>query len=178
MSLMRLVARSMLAGYFITDGVDTIRHPEQSAQQLGDLAARVQSAGARLLPEKLAKRLPQTPEAFVRAHAIAQVVGAGAMASGIGRRGGASLLALAYLPRVLNHLPRSVKQIDRAFWRELALLGGLLIEARDTQGKPDVRWWVSQQGRLTRQQSQVNHQLEKHGAKPDKHSSKRARQAA
>ncbi len=159
MSLLRFISRSLLASYFVVDGVKAVADPRRLAPQAEPLAEKLTGFADRLLPDTLAQRLPIKPETFVRVHGAAETLGALMMATGICRRPGAALLALAYLPRLVMARPAD-HAADRApLLRELALLGGVLIEARDTQGRPGAawlneqrRWQARQEARLARRQ--------------------------
>lgn len=140
MSLLRFAARSMLAGYFVADGVTAVSHPEPLVDQTAGMAQTVSKTVRRLLPESLKDKVPDDPATYVRIHGAIQVAGATMLATGFLRRFGAGLLALAYLPRVIAARPRRAGAADRRFLRELALLGGVAIAAMDTQGKPNLAW--------------------------------------
>jgi len=64
---------------------------------------------------------------LVRLHGIIQAAGAVMMATGLFRRLGAAIVAVSYLPKVLSASPSSSDDVI-PFSRELALLGGVLIE--------------------------------------------------
>jgi uncharacterized membrane protein YphA (DoxX/SURF4 family) len=137
MTLVRRIARPMLAAMFIVGGLDQLKHPGRKVE------------AARPLVDTLAPRLglPDDTELLVRANG-ATMVGAG------------SLLALGRLPRIASTLlaatlvPTTVAA--HAFWEEqdptaraqqrvqflknLGLLGGLLLAAVDTEGRPGLAY--------------------------------------
>lgn len=137
MTLVRRVARPMLAAMFVVGGLDQLKHPGRKADAARSL---VETAGPAL-------GLPDDPELLVRAN------GATMVAAG-------SLLALGRLPRIASGVlvativPTTVAA--HAFWNEqdpevrarqkvqflknLGLLGGLLLAAVDTEGKPGLAY--------------------------------------
>jgi uncharacterized membrane protein YphA (DoxX/SURF4 family) len=141
MSLVRRLARPMLAAQFVWGGVDQLRRPDIKADNGGPIIPAL--AGAELGPITL----PTDPEALVRVN--------GAVMTGAG-----SLLALGKLPR-LSALALAASLVPTTltghrFWdapdektrqlqivqvlKNVGLLGGLLIAAVDTDGKPGLGW--------------------------------------
>jgi uncharacterized membrane protein YphA (DoxX/SURF4 family) len=134
---MRFLTRSALASYFVVDGVQALTNPESLVEQARPMSDRVVEWADQALPASIASRLPRSTTTWVRIHGSVQTLGALMMATGIGRRCGAGLLAAAYLPKLMmfrrdDGLVGSLK--------DLALLGGVLVEAGDTQGKPSWAW--------------------------------------
>ncbi|KZM73205.1 DoxX family protein [Nocardia terpenica] len=141
--LLRRLARPLLASAFVVDGVDTLMHPEPRAKAATTLVER----GERRLPPQLASKLPSDPGTVVRANAAAQV-GAGVLLA-LGRMPRLSALVLA-----CTVVPATVTEQDfwnendpdrrgakrAAFLKDMGLLGGLMIAAADTEGKPSLGW--------------------------------------
>jgi putative oxidoreductase len=138
MRVLRSVARPMLASIFIAQGYQTLRHPEQVVKQAEPVVRSL--AG-------LTDVMPDDTEQAVRVNGAVQ------MAAG-------TLLALGWLPRT-SALALAVTLVPvtaagHRFWEEsdseqrgqqrihflknLAMLGGLLIAAGDTAGKPSLAW--------------------------------------
>lgn len=137
MTLVRRVARPLLAAMFVAGGLEQFKHPGTTARTAAPLLEKV---GPRM-------GLPDDPELLVRANGMA-MVGAG------------SLLALGHLPRLASSVlaaslvPTTIAA--HAFWNEqdpavraqqkvqfmknLGLLGGLLLAAVDTEGKPGLAY--------------------------------------
>jgi putative oxidoreductase len=147
MSPTRRVARTMLAGVFISGGVNALRQPGPRAEQ-------VRQSG---LLDKLPPNVPgqlRTPEAIVRANAVGDIVGGLALLRSRTPR-------LASLGLMASLAPMTFA--DHPFWREkdkqakqhqqlhflnnVGLLGGLLLSASDTGGRESVTHAV---GRLSR----------------------------
>lgn len=137
MSLVRRVARPMIAGIFVIQGLDALRHPSPLAQRATPLLERV----APMLG------LPADKELLVRANAAAQIIGGAMLATGRLPRIGATLLASSIVPTTLaGHAfwqekePDKRKQQRIQFLKNTAMLGGVLLAAVDTAGKPGLAW--------------------------------------
>lgn len=137
MSVVRRVARPMLAAFFIAGGIEALRHPGKRAEQAQPLVAKA--------AEPLG--LPNDPELIVRANG-ALMIGAGAMlATGRFPRVAAAALAGTLVPATLVEYPfwdsddpqeRRSRQIQ--ILKNVGLLGGLLLAAVDTDGKPGLAY--------------------------------------
>ena len=133
MTLVRRVARPLLAAIFIAGGLDQFKHPTAKAKTAGPLLAKV---GPRV-------GLPDDPELLIRANGMA-MVGAGALlATGHLPRVASSVLAVTLVPTtVAAHAfwkeqdPEVRERQKVQFLKNLGLLGGLLLAAVDTEGKP------------------------------------------
>jgi len=139
MSLLRFAARGLLAGFFVADGVKAAVNPGPEVERAEPWAQAVAGWLQQILPGALADRVPTNTETLVRIHGATQAIGALMMATGAFRRTGALVLAAAYAPKVaMAYRSGGADKLD--FLRELALLGGALVEAGDTQGKPSRAW--------------------------------------
>ena len=142
MNITRAATRPLLASIFITGGLDTLRHPERPTQMAGDVATEV----AEVLPVDL----PSDPESLVKLDAAAKVAGGVMLATGGAlARAGAVVCAASLVPTTLaahrfwevaDPAERSQQQIH--FFKNLSILGGLLIAALDTGGRPSIPWRV------------------------------------
>lgn len=99
------------------------------------------------LPDALAARVPDDPSQFVRINSAAQVVGGLLLASGRAPRPAALVLAATVVPGTVTEQDFwAEKDPDRkaakrvGFLKDLGLLGGLMIAAADTEGKPSLGW--------------------------------------
>lgn len=137
MSLVRRIARPLLASMFVVGGTDQLKHPS------------AKSASARPLVEKVAPRLglPDDTELLVRANGIV-MVGAGTMlALGKLPRLSAAVLAASLVPTTLaghqywrEEDPATRAQQRVHLLKNLGLLGGLLLAAVDTDGRPGLAY--------------------------------------
>jgi uncharacterized membrane protein YphA (DoxX/SURF4 family) len=130
----------MLAGYFVVDGVKAVTNPATLEVDAEPFANTLTDVVDKFLPQSVAAKIPSDTRTLVRIHGGVEIAGAVMMATGLGRRLGAVLLGLAYLPKAVSALPRIKPLNDRVFLREVALLGGVFVAAMDTEGKPNLAW--------------------------------------
>lgn len=153
MSVLRFVARSMLASYFVINGVKALRHPEEFIEAAQPVADAVLPTVNSVLPESVRGYLPEDTAGFVKCTGIAQIAGGLSLATGFGRRLGAGVLAATMVPHVLASNPFRAKGAERQVAQALlsknvALLGGVLLASQDTQGRPSLAWKVRTQKEL------------------------------
>lgn len=146
MSLLRFAARSMLASFFVVNGAKAIANPEPLVGEAEPLAASFVPLAQRVAPPSLAHYIPSQTTTLVRVTGAAQVVGGLMLATGFGRRIGAGLLGVSLVPHVIASRPSKQstpeeRKIAKAhLQRNVALLGGVILAALDTEGKPDLAW--------------------------------------
>ena len=144
MTITRLIARPMLASMFVVGAVSALKNSEAHATAAKPVADRFVP-----LAQKAAPGLPIPTDArtLVRANAVAQLVGAAAVATGRAPRLGSAVLAASLVPTTLaGHRfweetePAARKQQKVHFFKNVSMFGGLLLAAVDTAGKPGVAW--------------------------------------
>jgi uncharacterized membrane protein YphA (DoxX/SURF4 family) len=148
MSMVRFVARSLLAGYFVVHGAQAVKNPEPFVADAEGVAGKLSPLLHRVAPDPISARIPDDTRSLVRLNGAVQVLGGLALASGLGRRAGAGALAAALVPTTLaEHAFWAVKDDPAArnakfgqFLKNAGLLGGLLIAVGDTEGRPGVAW--------------------------------------
>ena len=141
MTLLQRVARPMIAGMFIYGGLDALRHPSGKAPKadpvVGGLADRL---GDQVATDDL-----------VRLNGAVQVGAGIALAIGVFARPASLALAVSLVPTTLAGHPfwqeadpaaRSQQRIH--FLKNVAMLGGLIMAAADTGGRPSVPWRAKQ----------------------------------
>jgi putative oxidoreductase len=144
MTVSRLIARPMLASMFLVGGVNALRNADQ-------LAVRAKPVTDRLLPmiTKAAPQLPipTDPVTLVRLNGAVHVGAGLTLATGRAPRLSAAVLAATLLPTTAaghrfweEQDPTAKTQQRLHFFKNLSMLGGLLIAAGDTEGKPGVAW--------------------------------------
>ena len=142
MSLSRLIARPLLAAGFVHGAQGALRN----AAALAPHAARVTDTVVPLA-KKAGIPLPADTVLLVRLNAGVQILGALALATGKAPRLGALVLAGSLVPTTFaghafwtetDPAAKSVSQM--AFFKNLSMLGGAIIAAGDTDGKPGVAW--------------------------------------
>jgi uncharacterized membrane protein YphA (DoxX/SURF4 family) len=126
----------MMSATFIATGLDTLRHPDPAA------ADHVAPTLAKNVPY-----LPDDPEAVVKVVAGVQVGAGLALALGRFPRLSAALLAGSLVPTTLaehrfwEETDPERKAVQRThFLKNVALLGGLVLAAVDTEGRPGLAW--------------------------------------
>lgn len=135
--LVRRLARPMLASYFLAEGANLLRRPQEAAKEAApfvEMASR--QAG-----------LPNDPELVARSSGAAQLLGGTLLATGRLPRAGAALLAGALAPSTYVHQafwaesdPQAKARKKATFLRNVAMMGGVILAAVDTAGKPSLRW--------------------------------------
>jgi uncharacterized membrane protein YphA (DoxX/SURF4 family) len=140
--LIRRIARPMLSAVFISRGVDALRSPKPAAD-----AARPTLEGLSKLPDPVGTNVPSNAETVARVNAAVQIGGGLLLASGRLPRLASAALALSVVPGSLGgHMfwsetdPQRKADERRAFLTDVSLIGGLIIAAVDTEGKPSLGW--------------------------------------
>jgi uncharacterized membrane protein YphA (DoxX/SURF4 family) len=153
MTLLRAAARTLLASYFIVSGVKAVRDPGPLVPLAEPLADKLVPLIKQYAPGQIANYIPEDAAALVRINGAAQVVGGLALATGKGRRLGAVLLAGSLIPSTIAKHPfwtrdtAEERAIDRnQFRKNVSLLGGVILAARDTEGKPGLVWRAQRGG--------------------------------
>jgi putative oxidoreductase len=138
MTLVRRVARPMLAAIFVVQGLDQLRHPSAKADRVARFAEQMAPLG-----------LPNDPELLVRANGAAMVGGGALLATGHVPRLAALVLAASLAPTTyVGHAfwaetdPAAKKAQGVNFLKNVSLLGGLLLAAVDTEGRPGIAYRV------------------------------------
>jgi putative oxidoreductase len=138
MPVLRAVARPMLASIFAIQGFDTLLHPERVAQQAEPVVRPV----AERVPA-----VPRDPEQAVRITGAVQLVAASLLALGRLPRLSALAIAATLVPATIaaHRFWEAEDEKDRAqqrmqFLKNVSMLGGLLITAADTAGRPSLAW--------------------------------------
>ena len=148
MSMVRFVARSLLAGIFVVQGAKAVKNPDALVERAAGVTDKLGPILHRVAPPQISARIPDDTRSLVRLNGAVQVLGGLALASGIGRRFGAGALAASLVPTTIaGHAFWAVKNDPEArsaqfgqFLKNAGLLGGLLIAAGDTEGRPGVAW--------------------------------------
>lgn len=150
MSLVRRIARPMLAAIFVSGGIDQLRHP----------GAKVGSASSLLDKAIPALGLPDDKEMLVRANGATMVAAGAMMATGHLPRLGGLLAAASLAPTtVAGHSfweksdPTERKMHRTQFLKNLAIIGGVLMVAADTEGRPGLAWRASHAKDATRREA-------------------------
>jgi uncharacterized membrane protein YphA (DoxX/SURF4 family) len=137
MTVTRVLARPLLAGMFVYGGIDALRHPEGKVLVAEDVAAPIAEALG----------LPTDPVTLIRINGGVQVAGGLLLAVGKVPRVASFVLAASLVPttyaghRFWNEPDEAERARQRVqFLKNLSMLGGLMLAAVDTEGRPSVAW--------------------------------------
>ena len=142
MTLVRFIARPMLASLFIVQGLKTLRDPDS-------MVARAKPVTDRITPllEKYAPQVTTETRTLVRINAGIHVVAGAMLATGTFSRVAAAALAGSMVPTTLAGHPfweiedPDEKRSQRLqFLKNVGMTGGLLLATVDTEGRPGIPW--------------------------------------
>jgi uncharacterized membrane protein YphA (DoxX/SURF4 family) len=143
--LVRRIARPLLAASFIYGGIDTLRNPQSRVPGAAPIVEHITGAADKQLPVQL----PKDVEQWVKIDAAVKVGAGSLFALGKLPRLAALLLTGSIVPTTLaghrfweHDDPKERFGQLSHFLKNLGLLGGLLLAAVDTEGKPSVGWWT------------------------------------
>lgn len=134
--IVRRIARPMLAGIFVWGGINALRYP----------AAHAPAAEPVTKPLAAKTQLPDDTELLVRANGAAMVAGGALLATGKAPRLASTLLLGTMVPTTATHTfwaesdPQAKANKLTQFIKDVSLMGGLLLAAVDTAGKPGVAY--------------------------------------
>jgi len=164
MTLTRLIARPMLASMFIVGGVNALRNTEMMAERAKPVTDMFVPWAKKVAPSA---PIPTDEKTWVRINAGVHIGAGLALATGRAPRLSALVLATSLVPttaaghRFWEHGDQGMRANQQThFFKNLSMLGGLLIAAADNNGKPSVAWRA------------------KHGASSVRKEAKRARKQA
>jgi uncharacterized membrane protein YphA (DoxX/SURF4 family) len=143
MSLLRFAARTMLASFFVVNGVKALRNPESLVPATEPIAKAFLPLAEKTLPPQAAAYLPEDAKGLVKLTALAQIAGGISLATGLGRRVGALVLAVSMVPQLVDSAPFGPSgdgERTGDFVRDLALTGGVLLASGDTEGQPTLAY--------------------------------------
>ncbi len=145
----------MLASWFVSQGVKAISDPSAEADQADLISSRVAPLVKNVVPESVSGLVPQDPASWARITGVVRVLAGLGLASGIGRRWSAAVLAATTVPGIVSSA-RGIRSGDlQGFLGHVALTGGALLAAQDTEGRPGVAYRVKESSRRLRQQNAV-----------------------
>src|SRR5947209_2682606 len=187
--LVRRIARPLLASSFIVGGIDTLRHPESRVPGARPVVEQIAGAADKQLPVQV----PRDVEQWVKIDAGVKVAAGALFALGRLPRLSALALAASTVPTTLaghrfweHDDPKERFGQLSHFLKNLGLLGGLLLAAVDTEGKPSVGWRARRAARqatdatekqLAKAQKKAE-RVQKKAAKQAKQARKEAKKAA
>ena len=155
MAITRRLARPLLGSAFFVGAYHVLKNPETVADRTRTITDRVVPAlTSRGIP------VPSNPVLLARVNAATQLVAATSLALGKAPRLSSGVLAASLVPTTL---------VEHAFWSEkdpaarqeqlvgaaknASIVGGLVIAAFDTEGRPGVAWRTRRAARDARRQA-------------------------
>lgn len=150
MTIVRLLARPMLAAIFVVEGFKSMKDPDRLAPSAAGLRDRLLPTVKQAVPKQLADRIPEDARTLVRINGGIQAIAGLGLATGRMPRLSAALVAGTLLPTTLaghsfwdedDPAQRTGQRIH--FLKNVGLTGGLLLAAVDTEGRPGL-WWRTQ----------------------------------
>lgn len=149
--IVRRIARPLLSSIFILGGVNAVRY------------ASAHKDAAEPVIKKLAAPLglPEDSELLVRANGAAMIGGGVLVATGKAPRLGSLVLLGSIIPTTLTHQwwtetdPEKKQGEQVQFFKNLSLLGGLLLAAADTEGKPGLSYRAKQAKNSARREAKL-----------------------
>lgn len=166
MPIARRLARPMLAAMFISGGLEALRDPKPRAARAGGVATKIADA--------LPVRLPDDPVKLVQIDAGVKIVGGLLLATGRMPRLAALALAGSLVPTTFgghkfweydDPTQRANQQIH--FLKNIGLLGGLILAAVDTEGRPSAAYRTRSASQRAAKKAKKK---AKHAAKVARHS--------
>ena len=169
MTLSRLIARPMLASIFVVGGVNALKNAPKLAAKAAPVTDELVAAGAE---GRATAPLPEDPVTLVRLNAARpdrRRPGPGHRARLRGSPRPCSPRRWCRPPppgtgsgRSTTRQQRNQQQLH--FFKNVSLLGGLLIAAGDTEGKPGVAWRARRAAKDARREAR--HLAAPPGARP------------
>ena len=144
MTITRLLARPMLASMFVIGGVDALRNASSRAAKAAPVIDKIIPLAEKAVPQA---PIPTDPATLVRINGAAQVGAGLLLATGKAPRLASTVLAASLVPTTAaghrfweEEEPGARANQRTHFFKNVSMLGGLLIASVDTEGKPGVAW--------------------------------------
>jgi uncharacterized membrane protein YphA (DoxX/SURF4 family) len=155
MAISRLFARPMLASMFGVGGLDSVRNASQKAGAAEPVTERLVPLLQRVVPQ-----LPSDPATLVRVNGAVQVAAGLALATGRLPRLSSAVLAATLVPTTAaghrfwekqDPAERAAQRVH--FFKNVSMLGGLVIASGDTEGQPGVLWRTRRAAKAARREA-------------------------
>jgi len=144
MTLTRLVARPMLASMFVVGGLNSLRNAPSLAAKAEPVTETLTGLADKVAPDA---PIPHDPTTLVRINGAVQVGAGLLLATGhVPRLSSAALAATLVPTTAAGHRfweekdPAARAQQRIHFFKNVSMLGGLLLASVDTEGKPGLAW--------------------------------------
>jgi len=157
MTAIRLIARPMLASMFVVGGIDSITHASGKVPKATKITEHVPEVAARIAP---GLPVPSDPATLIRINGGVQVAAGLALATGRMPRLSALALAATMVPTTYaghafwEEKEKTARATQRVqFFKNVSMMGGLLLAGVDTEGKPGVAWRARRAARDVRREA-------------------------
>ena len=144
MTVTRLLARPMLASMFVVGGINSLKNASALAPAAQPVADKVVPLVQKAVPQA---PIPTDAVTLVRLNAAANILAGAALATGRAPRLSSAVLAASLVPttavahRFWEESDPAAKGNQKVhFFKNVSMIGGLLIAGVDTDGKPGVAW--------------------------------------
>ena len=151
--LVRRIARPLLAAPFVYGGISTLRKPQDRVPGAAPVVEKITNTADKQLPVQL----PKDVEQWVKADAAVKVVAGSLFALNKFPRLTALVLSASIVPTTLaghrfweHDDPKERFGQLSHFLKNLGLLGGVLLAAVDTGGKPSVGYRARKSARIAK----------------------------
>lgn len=169
MTLVRLLARPMLASMFVVGGYHAYKNADTMAKKAQPVADKIVPVAHKIAPQV---PIPDDTVTLVKLNAIAQI-GAGALlATGKFPRLAADVLAATLVPstaaghRFWEEDDPAVRANQRVhFLKNVSMMGGLLLASVDTEGRPGLLWRARNTAHVARREARHVRRAAKREAK-------------
>ena len=155
MTISRLLARPMLASMFFVGGANALRNAEAHAKRAAPVAEKIAPLLQRAVPQA-----PTEPLTLVRINGVAQLGAATMLATGKMPRLAAAVLAASLVPTTAaghrfweENDPDTRRNQKIHFFKNVSMLGGLLLASVDTEAKPGLAWRARRAARDARREA-------------------------
>ena len=157
MGLVRLIARPMLSSMFITGGVNSLKNSDYLSRQAKPVTEKLAPT-----VDKATERLPFQLDSkqMVQLNGVVHVVGGFCLATGRAPRLAALALAATLAPTTFGghrfweeNDPQQKANQQIHFFKNVSMMGGLLLASVDTAGKPSLGWRARRQAGETRRRA-------------------------
>src|SRR3954462_9137427 len=177
--LVRRIARPLLASSFVYGGIDTLRNPQSRVPGAAPVVDQITAVADQQVPVQV----PRDVEQWVKIDAGVKVAAGSLRALGKLPRLSALALSASIVPTTLaghrfweHDDPKERFGQLSHFLKNLGLLGGLLIAAVDTEGKPSVGWRAKKTAGAAAAAAEASYEkASKRAAKAQKKAAKQAK---
>ena len=155
MTAIRLIARPMLASMFVMGGINSLKNPDAMAERAEPVTEKLEpmvDQATSPAPVHLDQRQ------LVILNGVIHVVGGAMLATGKLPRLAALALAATLVPTTIgghrfweesDPTARQNQQIH--FFKNVSMMGGLLLASLDTEGRPSLAWRAKRGARHARE---------------------------